>query len=270
MNFKDICKKIKAVKIQGATNIARMGVVSLSFKNASVKKLISLRPTEPLLRNALRVAKKFSPEIALDHIDSSEKKIIKKGVKKVKKVVFTHCHSSTVVNILKEAKKKRKKFEVYVTETRPLYQGRITAKELSKAGIKVTEFIDSAARVALEKSDVMLIGADAITDDGEIINKIGSGMFAWTAKRLKVPVYVCTDSWKFDLRTLSGKEEVIEERSSDEVWEDAPSKILIKNPAFEVIKPEYITAIISELGVFTPSKFVKRFKKKYKWILKRN
>ena len=268
MNFEDICKKIKAVKIQGATNIARAAVVSLSFKNASVKKLISLRPTEPLLRNSLHIATKFGSEKVLNHLDSAEKKIVTLGVKKVKRVVFTHCHSSTVVKILKEAKRKRKKFEVYVTETRPLYQGRITAKELSMAGIKVTEFVDAAARVALEKSDVMLIGADAITNKGEVVNKIGSGMFAWIAHRLKVPVYACTDSWKFDLKTLSGGKEVIEERSSKEVWKNAPSKILIKNPAFEVIKPEFITAIVSELGVLKPSNFVKKFKNKYKWLIK--
>ena len=67
-----------------------------------------------------------------------------------------------VMAILKKAKEQGKKFEVYNTETRPKFQGRITATELAKLGIPVTHYIDSAARLAIKQTDMMLIGCDAI------------------------------------------------------------------------------------------------------------
>lgn len=269
MDFNKICEKIKNLEIQGAENVAKEGVRSLFLKGASVKKLLGLRPTEPCLRNALKFSKKFGSEEALKHFDESEKKIIGFGVKKIKKgmVVFTHCHSSTVVDILKEAKKRGKEFEVFNTETRPLYQGRITARELGKSGIKVTSVVDAAAGVALrktkemKKTDVVLLGCDAVLSNGDCVNKIGSGMFAEIAYDHKIPVYIATDSWKF-----SPKKVEIEKRDFDEVWKNLPRYVKVKNLAFEIIDAKFITGIISELGILKPAKFVKEVKKRYKWI----
>src|SRR3989344_5098234 len=162
--FSQICRDIKSLKIQGATNIAKAGVKALSLKGASVKKLISLRHTEPCLRNALKYALKFGRKMALKHFDNANKQIIKYGYKKVGGVVFTHCHSTAVIDILKYAKQKGIKFEVYNTETRPNFQGRLTAKELAKAGIKLTMIVDEAVDALFEekepftKCDIMFIG----------------------------------------------------------------------------------------------------------------
>lgn len=269
MNFSKVCKKIKNLEIQGAENIAKEGVKALSLKGASVKKLLSLRPTEPCLKNALKFAKKFGSEKALEHFDESEKKIVKFGIKRIKNemIVFTHCHSSTVVDILKEAKRQGKKFEVFNTETRPMYQGRVTARELGKAGINVTSVVDAAAGVALrktkemEKTDIVLLGCDAVLNNGDCINKIGSGMFAEIAYDHKIPVYIATDSWKFGPKKVE-----IEKRGFDEVWKNLPRHVKVKNPAFEVIDAKFITGIISELGVLKPAKFVKKVKRVYRWI----
>jgi ribose 1,5-bisphosphate isomerase len=266
MGFKEVCRDIKSLKIQGAENVAIRGIKALSMQNADVKTLLSLRPTEPMLRNAVKFYKENGEEKTLEHFESSMKKLVRYGVRKVRPVVFTHCHSSSVVNILKEAKK-TKKFEVYNTETRPLFQGRKTSKELSKIGVKVTEVVDSAGGIALrrtrfmKKSDVMMIGADAVLKDGRVINKVGSGLFAEIAYYHKIPVYICSDSWKFSNRSVK-----IEERSFKEVWEKKPRGVKIKNPAFEVVESKYITGIISELGVLNPKKFVKKVQKVYKWI----
>ena len=179
--------------------------------------------------------------------------------------IYTHCHSSTVTSILIEAHK-TKKIEVHNTETRPLYQGRITAKELAANGIKVKHFVDSAIEYALKKVDVMLIGADAIISTGNIINKIGSSVAVKLAKEHDIPVYVCTDSWKFDADTVYGVEEPIEFRSSKEIWENNLKNIEVVNPAFDIINPEWITGIISELGVFKPEVFVEELKRSVPWM----
>lgn len=266
MDFDEICKKIKELKIQGAENVARNGIKAFMQRsdNASVKKLLGLRATEPLLKNAIMFSRKDPTrlgKIALKHFDDAEEKIAKIGSKIIKNtsIVYTHCHSSTVVNLLKEAKK-TKKFEVYNTETRPLYQGRITARELNAAGISVTHFIDSSAEHAISKADIMMIGADAITKT-HIINKVGSGMFARIAKMNKVPIYVCADSWKYD-----SKETIIEERHPHEVWKDHPERVIVKNYAFEAIEMKYVDKIISEIGIYTPRDFIKAVKIAYPWI----
>ena len=267
--FNKILKNIKEVKIQGATAIAKVAAEALMIKNQP-QRLISLRPTEPMLKNIVKLVskdpKKNLPKV-LKHIEDSRNKIIKYGANKIKNnsIVFTHCHSSTVTAILKEATKK-KKFEVYNTETRPLFQGRLTAKELTQAGIKVTYFIDSGARIALKKSDLFLIGADSINTNGEVINKIGSEMFAMIAGQYQVPVFVCTDSWKIDPDTLFGIDTKIEKRSSKEVWPNAPKKVKIVNLAFEKVNSNLITGIISELGILSPDNFVTEVKKNYPWI----
>lgn len=272
MKFEQICKDIKSLKIQGATNVAKAGIQALKLRHDadSVKKIISLRPTEPALRNAIKFSLKDinkNPDMALRHFEEARKKIAEIGVKEIQKdsVVFTHCHASTVTGILKNAFK-TKKFEVHCTETRPMYQGRITAKELANAKIPVTIFVDSAARYALKNSDIMLLGADAILSNGKVANKIGSELFAEVAKKYNIPLFVCTDSWKFDPSEVRGYEETLERREAKEVWPNPPKGVSISNIAFELIDPGLITGIISELGIYKPETFVTEVQKAYPWM----
>ena len=150
---------------------------------------------------------------------------------------------------------------VYSTETRPLFQGRKTAKELNKAGIKVIEIVDSAALEYIKKADIILLGADAILKNGDVLNKIGSGMYAELAFEHKIPVYIASNSLKISLKNVE-----IEKRTFEEVWKSKPKDIQIDNFAFSLIKEKYIKGIISDLGVLKPKDFVKKASKKYFWI----
>ncbi len=249
--FNKIVKDIKEIKIQGARNIAKKALYAYSLipTKASKKKLLSSRPTEPMMENVLDMAEKGKSLSEINkHFTEAQGKINKKVLKLIKNgdVIFTHCHSTNVINALIYAKNKGKKFEVYNTETRPLFQGRKTAKELRKAGIKVTMFVDSALGVALskeqgtKKADKVFLGADALLRTG-VINKIGSEVIAKIAKSEKIPVYVIADSWKFTKSKVPR-----EQRKLNEVWDTAPKNIKIKNPAFEFVKKQYITSIITE------------------------
>ncbi len=263
--FNKICKDIKSIKIQGAKNVAIAGFKAYKLipTKKSKQKIISLRPTEPMLINLLNNADKLSHQQILNHLNKTQKTINKEVLKLIKNnyVIFTHCHSSSVVQALINAKKK-KKFEVYNTETRPLYQGRKTARELKKAGIKVTNFIDSALNIALTKSqktkdvNIIFLGADAVLKKG-VINKIGSGLIGKLAKLEKIPVYILANSWKYFPKNIK-----IEQRNFKEVWENAPKNIKIKNPAFELIKKKYIRGIISEFGILSYKDFLKQVKKR--------
>ena len=263
--FNKILKEIKEVKIQGARNIAKKALYAYSLfpTKSSVKKLISLRPTEPMLINVLHRAEKEKYENVLKHFDEAQEKINKKVFKLLRKkeVIFTHCHSTNVTNGLIYSKEKGKHFEVYNTETRPLFQGRKTAKQLRNAGIKVTMFVDSAVGVALSKEGgtkkvtKIFLGADALVKEG-FINKIGSEVIARLAKEEKIPVYIIADSWKFSKKRIP-----IENRKLNEVWDKAPKNIKIKNPAFEFVPKKYIKGIITELGLMKYDKFVKKMLK---------
>ncbi|MBR9705028.1 hypothetical protein GOV12_06465 [Candidatus Pacearchaeota archaeon] len=260
--FNQISKNIKSIKIQGAREIAKAGFQAYQLipNQKSKQKLLSLRPTEPMLEKSLEIADKISYKELLKKLDRNQQAINKQILKLIKNnsVIFTHCHSSTVNEALIYAKNKGKNFEVYNTETRPLYQGRKTARELKKAGIKITMFVDSAATIALTKSqgtrdvDLVLLGADAIIKKG-VINKVGSGMFTQIAKTNKIPVYILSDSWKY-----SNKKIQLEKRDLKEVWKNPKQKINIQNFAFELIKKQNITRIISELGKLSYEDFLKK------------
>lgn len=273
--FKRICQDIKSLKIQGAEGIAKHALMALKLKHdwVSVRKLISLRPTEPCLRNCIKFAtsrgdvnRGVAETLAI--MEDAKRKIIKFGANLIQKndVVFTHCHSSTVVSILLEAKKQGKKFQVYNTETRPNFQGRITANELLKAKIPVTMFIDSSSTSALKKADLFLFGVDAITAQGTVINKIGNKMMAEIAEKYDVPSYACSFSWKFDPKTALGGIEKLEKRNEKEVWPDKPKKLRISNIVFEEIPTHLIKGIITELGILEPGAFVTEFELRYPFL----
>jgi ribose 1,5-bisphosphate isomerase len=269
--FENICQDIKSIKIQGAENIARAALKALLIRHdsQSVRKLISLRPTEPCLRNCIAHALSF-PEIkegvsrTLNIMDDSRKRIRIMGSRLIKNnsIVFTHCHSSTVLSILIEAKKQGKHFEVYNTETRPNFQGRKTAVELLKAGIPVTMFIDSAASTALRHADLFLFGVDAITTRS-IINKVGNKTMAEIAQRYDTPGYACSFSWKFDAKTALGDMEKLEKRDEKEVWFEKPNKLKINNVVFDEIPFSLVTGIVSELGVLESATFTNELQKHY-------
>ncbi|MFB6265823.1 MAG: translation initiation factor eIF-2B [Candidatus Nanohaloarchaea archaeon] len=260
MEPEEVVRKIEEVEIQGATEIARKSVELLkhleeegagSDRVEEVREeLEDARPTEPLLFNALEMTRETGYEHVLNHIERSRERIASNGVSLVEdnSVIYTHCHSSTVERVLEEAFEDRD-FTVTATETRPLYQGRKTAENLSEKGVPVEFYVDSAAGEALEDADMMFIGADAITPDGAI-NKIGSGLFASEAGRKDVPVHVFADSWKFT-RSVE-----MEERPPSEVWENPPGNVEVRNPAFEKIPLQRIDSIVSEIGVETPKRFI--------------
>ncbi len=284
--LKQVIRGISSLKIQGARNVAVASVTAVAELSQSIKSsdlsqfadkmskakssLESARPTEPMVRNALsfvlndlgacasveeaKLKLKNNAEIILNYFEESKKKIVLYGASLIRNNarVFTHCHSSTVVAVLLEAKKQGKTFSVNNTETRPLFQGRTTAVELSNAGIVVNHYSDSAAGDAIDNSDIVLLGCDAITPYG-IYNKIGTRLFCEHASRRRIPVYVCTNSLKFE----NAREEKIEQRNPKEIWPNAPKNVAVHNPAFSKVPPELAKRIVCEFGILRFKRFVK-------------
>jgi translation initiation factor 2B subunit (eIF-2B alpha/beta/delta family) len=261
--FNKILEDIKSIKIQGAENVAKAGIKAylLNPGKSGAKKILKTRPTEPLMQNAIKILLKAkSPEREakkfLTILKKSHETTARKGAMLIKNNmnIYTHCHSSTVMDILKYAKKKRKKnFVVYTSEVEPLLQGHLTAKDLAKAKIKVIISPDLAAEHSLKKCDLFLFGADAITKK-EVANKIGTSTLVKLAKLHNIPTYTCAVSQKFTNKIK------IEKRPSQEVWNAKNEKIQVINPAFDKTKLKNLTGIISEHGILSSKQFIKKIK----------
>jgi len=138
-----------------------------------------------------------------------------------------------------------------------LLQGaRLTAWELSRAGIDATLICDNMAGVLMKQGKVnaVITGADRIAANGDTANKIGTFSLSILAAEHGTPFYIAAPSSTFDLSTASGDEIPIEERGADEVASfgdrrTAPEGIKVYNPAFDVTDAANITAIITEKGV---------------------
>ncbi len=182
--------------------------------------------------------------------------------------VLTHCNAGalatagygTAEGVMRAAVEEGKKIRVIATETRPLLQGaRLTVWELLREGIEVRLITDNMVGYVMYKGlvDKVIVGADRITADGYVANKIGTYMIASIAYRHHVPFYVAAPSSTFDL-SIEGDNIPIEEREPDEV-RTVLGKVTITvptvpvyNPAFDITPPELVTAIITEKGIITP------------------
>lgn len=300
----EAAEKIRRLEVQGATDVAltalraiaeqlemskaRDRASALQELDEASRILFSARETEPFMRNAVRFLKlkveeaewegveelkalvrRASQEL-LETFREARRRIAEVGSRRILNgdVILTHCHSSTVMVILRKAKEKGTDFHVVLTETRPLYQGRRTARELSEAGIGATMIVDSAIRSFMREISKVLVGADAITSEGNVINKVGTSLIALAAQEARVPFYVASELLKFDPQTIHGDYEVIEERPPQEVWANPPDGLMIRNPAFDVTRRDYIHGLICEEGVISPHIILEAVLRRYPWIFK--
>jgi len=182
--------------------------------------------------------------------------------------ILTHCNTGelaaggigTAQGIITTAAKQAKRIFVYVDETRPLLQGaRLTAYELEKNGIEYQILVDSLAGALMRDGmvDAVLIGADRIACNGDVINKVGSYSLAVNCARHNVPFYVAAPGTTIDFQLETGRSAVIEERPPDEVRTIrnvpiSPRSANVFNPAFDLVPHELVSAIITEFKIHYP------------------
>ncbi len=278
-----IIADIKSMRIQGAREVAKAGASAMqaaakrskartfsAFEKdlkSTAEKLVKARSTEPALRHVVAsilvsVRKEESPDLKkvrrmaknlcshwMQEIDAMLASIAHHGADQIKKndVILTHCHSHNVMAIFQLAKQQGKKFQVIVTETRPLRQGLMTARELLKIKVPVIYCVDSAFGTMMKSATKVIVGCDAFLPDGSLVNKIGTFPMALVAKRMGKPFYAAGEIFKFT------KEIAIEQREPKEVID--PKRLRgakVVNPAFDVTPAEYIEKLITEKGAVKP------------------
>jgi len=297
-------EKIKRLEVQGARNVAIAALKAIQTlaeqtkaknKTAFLNELkeaqtvfFASRETEPLMRNAIRwiitqtedsstekvdvlsemVASNVS--LFLQNLEASRELTAEIGARRIRDgmLIFTHCHSSTVTRMIAKAKADGKSFSVICTETRPAFQGRITAREMVELGVQTMFIVDSAARSYMGDVDLVVVGADAITSEGNVVNKVGTSSIAVLANEARKPFYVVSELLKLDPETVYGAYERIEQRNPSEVWKEAPEKLSVRNPAFDVTPSRYIHGLICEEGIIAPQSIVEVVHRMYPWVLK--
>jgi methylthioribose-1-phosphate isomerase len=181
--------------------------------------------------------------------------------------VLTQCNAGalatvgygTALGVVRAAVEQGKMVKVLVPETRPALQGaRLTAFELSRDRIPCTLISDTAVghMLSLGRVDKVVVGADRITKDGFVFNKIGTYQEAVLARRHGVPFYPAAPSSTFDL-SHSHDQVTIEERGAEEVFQIrgrriAPKGVPVANPAFDMTPPQLVSSMITERGLIGP------------------
>lgn len=291
MLLNETAEEIRSMKIRGAGRIARTAAAALrdhaaayegadvhlfrEYMDEAAATLLATRPTAVSLPNAIRSVMKAMegtdtvPEAqvairkAADSFLLSSKHAVEWigeiGARHISDgdVVLTHCNSEAALACILTAHRQGKNLEVFATEVRPRNQGLLTIRALNDAGVKTNFIVDSAVRSFINDVDLVVTGADAVTANGAVVNKIGTSQIALAAHEARTTMLVAAETYKFAPRTLLGERIEIEERQTDEVLDPAVAATLpyvrVRNPAFDVTPARYVDEIVTEMGAIPPT-----------------
>jgi S-methyl-5-thioribose-1-phosphate isomerase len=275
----DIVYAIKEMVVRGAPAIGAAAAYGMALgQNDPEKTATLLRATRPTAYDLFHAIEYMIQKIDLEEnafdaaasyaktIITRCKKIGENGEKLITDSmrILTHCNAGALATIdygtalapLRFAHQNRKKIFVYADETRPRFQGLLTAWELYHEGILYALIADNAAGYYMRKKDIdlVIVGADRIAKNGDFANKIGTYEKAVIAKENDIPFYVAAPTSTFDPNIRDGSHIIIEERARQEMTEIAgksimPDWITVKNPAFDITPQKYVTGYITESGI---------------------
>ena len=274
-----VCDAIRTLAIRGAPAIGAAGAmgVALAFVRGqdvedAARRLVATRPTAVNLAwGASRAARAADPvaeavRIAEEDVERNRAigangaSLVNDGAR-----VMTHCNAGslacvgygTAVGVIRAAHEGGRHVSVWVPETRPVLQGaRLTAWELDRLGIphRLVADVAAASLMAGGEVDCVVVGADRVAANGDVVNKIGTYALAVLAKHHGVPFYVAAPTSTFDPASPDGASVPIEQRPPEEVTEIAgvpiaPKGTQVDNRAFDVTPAELVTTYVTEEGI---------------------
>jgi methylthioribose-1-phosphate isomerase len=173
--------------------------------------------------------------------------------------VLNHCWAETyIVETVAEALRQGKQITAFCTETRPYLQGaRLTAECLAELGVETTVVTDGMGAYLMANGLVtkFMTGADRVTMDGHVVNKVGTLQLAIAAREFGVPFFAMVQSP--DIEAPSASDVEIELRNGDEVLScmgvrTASHRAKGFYPAFDVTPPKYVAGIVTDRGIYAP------------------
>ncbi|MFI1995040.1 S-methyl-5-thioribose-1-phosphate isomerase [Actinoplanes sp. NPDC020271] len=279
----ELVAAIQSLAVRGAPALGVAGAFGVALAarvhgddplalDTAVRKIETARPTAVnLARGAQRAAKllPFGPEAVLaeacairDEEIAASRSMAYRGADLVVELrgdrprLLTHCNTGglcavtvgTALGVIGELHRRGTLGGVIASETRPLLQGaRLTSWELTQWGVEHRVAVDSAGPFLMARGEVdaVILGADRICANGDVINKIGTYAHALGARRAGIPFVVVAPESTVDVATPTGAHVEIEDRGATEVtaWSDAA------NPAFDVTPHDLVTAIVTDRRV---------------------
>jgi ribose 1,5-bisphosphate isomerase len=298
----DTAEKIRSMEIRGAALIGRAAASALKEFALAIEPsgidefraevgraadiLLNTRPTAVSLSNAIRMVMRYRG----DDLESARRSLAKNadgfversllavekigeiGSRRIRDgdVILTHCNSSVALSIIKTAFDSGKDIKVIATESRPRFQGHLTIKTLDGWGIATELVVDSAVRTVINEVDQVIVGADVVTANGSLVNKIGTAAIALAASEARTSFMVAAETYKFSPETLMGELVPIEMRAAEEVYPEISElkNVRVRNPAFDVTPHQYIDVICTEVGAIPPEMSYLVIKEMLGWEMK--
>jgi len=286
--------EIRDDKVNGASQLARQAVKVLKVaaehsRTDSVEQFLlelngvgerlmvarpAMAPVFSIVSRFLGAVSQVSVDVGLDSIKSlaiskadelandslqAVAQIVNYGAKLITEGdrIMTHSYSSTVMAVLKEAFAKHKHIEIIATRSGPGRTGERIAQELGRSGLPVTFIDDAAMGLYISVANKVMVGADRVCADGDIINGIGTYQLALAAEKAGIPFYVLCETLKFDLGLKSGEVDLEEKEPSEIVEPGAlPPGVRVKNPYFDITPLELVTGVVTENGLLIPEEVV--------------
>lgn len=207
---------------------------------------------------------------AFDYINTNYRRYTKIGRSMAERIpdtgtILTHCFPGTVVGtMLRACKEMHKDIKVFCAETRPYFQGsRLTASVAFDMGFDVTVISDNMPAYTLKSQDidVFISASDVITQDGHVINKVGTFQIALAANHFGIPYYVTgtPDPVHKDISHI-----VIEQRDPELVTESMGMKLTKEGvkgyyPAFDITPPAFVSGVVTDKGIFPANRLTEYF-----------
>ena len=191
-----------------------------------------------MAREANQLLKEY--DTAIEHITGHARPLLNG-------TVMTHSLSGTVLEVLTACLPQIE--QVIVLEGRPRYEGREVALELSKRGASITLITDAQADIFLPQCHTVVVGADSILANGDVLNKAGTALLAWAARGHRIPLYVLCETLKISPQDWSGDLAQLEEKEATEVLEHQIPGVTVHNFYFDRTPFRLVKSVITEQGI---------------------
>jgi ribose 1,5-bisphosphate isomerase len=233
---------------------------TMQHLHLAAQKLVQAHPAMAALAGAVRRLEETPggpTEIAtvasglLQEIDHATEHITSYARPLLRGTLMTHSMSGTVLDVIVACKAQIE--QVIVLEGRPRYEGRNMAQLLAEqGGLAVTLITDAQADIFLSECQAIVVGADTVFANGDVINKAGTALLAWAAQGHKVPLYVLCETLKFSPLSWVGDLERLEEKDAEEVMDQPIKGIKVRNFYFDRTSSHLITNLITDRGIISP------------------
>ncbi len=275
-SVEEVIEDIEADHTSGASRIASMGLKALAalvrdlgpkleedVLEEATRRIPAAQRTNAALYNVVQLFAQLvregqEPQAVLDQLRTeleSAREAVARNFLKVAPhggTVVTLTFSANVLTCLRRAAEQGRIDRVYVMESRPVLEGRFLVIALTEAGIPATLVPDAMGPGLLAQASYALVGADTVLRDGSFVNKVGTYGVALAAAEHKKPLYVATETFKFDARYDSATWPEAPDMNPREVWDNPPERIDIVNRYFEVVPARLVTMYATERGAYAP------------------